>query len=126
MRNKIKYLVTLIIIVISINACATYSPAPYNTVKVLAVTAEGDTIQLDVNSLRPRVYQNIYYSDPHYYNRPFPYYNGWNSQIWNYNKPQVIIKPNINRPKPNNSGTGPNISSPVLTKPTPSSNNKIN
>jgi hypothetical protein len=61
LRNRIKYLVTLIIITISISACATYSPAPYNTVKVLAVTAEGDTIQLDVNSLRPRVYQNIYY-----------------------------------------------------------------
>ena len=32
----------------------------------------------------------------------------------------------MNRPKPNNSGTGPNTSSPILTKPTPSSNNKIN
>ena len=70
MKNNIKYLVTLIIIIFSINACATYSPAPSNTVKVLAVTSEGDTIQLDVNSLRPRVYQNIYYTDPIYYNRP--------------------------------------------------------
>ena len=120
MRNRIKYLVTLIIVIISISACATYSPAPSNTVKVLAVTAEGDTIQLDVNSLRPRVYQNIYYSDPYYHNRPYPYYNGWN----NYNKPQIIIKPNTNRPKPNNSGTGPNTTSPVIIKPTQSSNNK--
>jgi len=95
-------------VIISISACATYSPAPYNTVKVLAVTAEGDTIQLDVNSLRPRVYQNIYYSDPYYH------------------KPQVIIKPNINRPKPNNSGTGPNTSSPVLTNPTIIKPNKKN
>jgi len=125
LKNNIKYLVTLIIIIFSINACATYSPAPSNTVKVLAVTSEGDTIQLDVNSLRPRVYQNIYYTDPIYYNRPYPYYNGWNSHIFNYNKPNVIVKPNI-KPTTNNSGTGPNTSSPVLTKPSTNKPNKIN
>ena len=41
-------------------SCKSYRQAPENTIKVLAVTSQGDTIQLDVNSLRPRVYQNIF------------------------------------------------------------------
>ena len=57
-------------------SCGSFKPAPSNTIKVLAVTAEGDTIQLDVNSLRPRVYQNIYHTYPYYYSywNPRPYY----------------------------------------------------
>ena len=48
-----------------------------------------------------------------------------NLKKWAHNKPNVIIKPNI-KPTTNNSGTGPNTSSPVLPKPKPSTNNKIN
>ena len=48
--------------IVAFASCGTYTQAPKNTIKVLAVTHEGDTIQLDVNSLRPRVYQNIYHT----------------------------------------------------------------
>ena len=74
-----KYVLYVAAIVICVS-CASLTPAPQNTIKVLAVTAEGDTIQLDVNSLRPRVYQNIYHTYPYYHNywRPSAYYNwGW-------------------------------------------------
>ena len=64
------------VVIVAFASCGTYTQAPKNTVKVLAVTHEGDTIQLDVNSLRPRVYQNIYHTYPYYHNywRPSPYY----------------------------------------------------
>ena len=106
--------------------CGSYRQAPEDTIKVLAVTSKGDTIQLDVNSLRPRVYQTIYHTYPYYYNywRPSPFYFGSN-----YYYQGSVIRPNY---RPNNSnsvqsGSGSNISSPVLTKPIvkPSSNTNI-
>jgi len=118
-------------------SCGTYTQAPKNTIKVLAVTHEGDTIQLDVNSLRPRVYQNIYHTYPYYHNywRPSPYYGwGWNNYYYtrpqgtrptNVTIPNVVIptKPTGTYNKPANTGTGPSLS-PSLS--TPSSNNNIN
>ena len=115
-------------------SCASYTPAPKNTIKVLAVTHEGDTIQLDVNSLRPRVYQNIYHTYPYYHNywRPSPYYGtwGWNNNYYyikpNGNRPNNVNIPNVTLPntkptgtynKPSNVGTGPSLS-PSLSKPT--------
>ena len=89
-RNEKKYklmewsLIGLIVsfMLILMTSCGTYTQAPKNTIKVLAVTHEGDTIQLDVNSLRPRVYQNIYHTYPYYYNywRPSSYY--WSKRVY--------------------------------------------
>ena len=116
-------------------SCGTYTQAPKNTVKVLAVTHEGDTIQLDVNSLRPRVYQNIYHTYPYYHNywRPSSYY--WGAPQYYYTRPRpVVVTPNIpnvtlpnTKPtgtynRPANVGTGPSLS-PSLSTP---SNNTIN
>jgi hypothetical protein len=109
--------------------CGSYRQAPENTIKVLAVTSEGDTIQLDVNSLRPRVYQTIYHSYPYYYNywRPSPLYFGSN-----YYYQGAVSAPNYRPSNSNNtqssSGSGPNTSSPVLSIPIvkPSSNTNIN
>ena len=86
-----------IVLIALIVSCGTYRQAPENTIKVLAVTSEGDTIQLDVNSLRPRVYQTIYHSYPYYYNywRPSPFYFGSN-----YYYQGSVIRPNY---RPNNS-----------------------
>jgi len=110
-------------------SCGSYRQAPEDTIKVLAVTSKGDTIQLDVNSLRPRVYQTIYHSYPYYYNywRPSPFYFGSN-----YYYQGAISAPNYRPSNSNNtqssSGSGPNTSSPVLSKPIvkPSSNTNIN
>ena len=116
-------------------SCGSFKPAPSNTIKVLAVTAEGDTIQLDVNSLRPRVYQNIYHTYPYYYSywNPGPsYQHGWG---YYYTRPRpVVVTPNVpnvtlpnTKPtgtynRPVNVGTGPSLS-PSLSTP---SNNTIN
>ena len=121
--------------IVAFASCGTYTQAPKNTVKVLAVTHEGDTIQLDVNSLRPRVYQNIYHTYPYYHNywRPSSYY--WGAPQYYYTRPRpVVVTPNIpnvtlpnTKPtgtynRPANVGTGPSLS-PSLSTP---SNNTIN
>ena len=121
----------VIVLIALIVSCGTYRQAPENTIKVLAVTSEGDTIQLDVNSLRPRVYQTIYHSYPYYYNywRPSPFYFGSN-----YYYQGSVIRPNY---RPNNSnsvqsGSGPNTSSPNISTPSsrptskPSTNTNVN
>jgi hypothetical protein len=109
------FVVVLTALIIS---CGSYRQAPKDTIKVLAVTSKGDTIQLDVNSLRPRVYQTIYHSYPYYYNywRPSPFYYGNN-----YYYQGTISAPNY-RPSNSNStqsssGSGANTSSPVISTP---------
>jgi len=115
-----------VVVTALIVSCGSYRQAPEDTIKVLAVTSKGDTIQLDVNSLRPRVYQTIYHTYPYYYNywRPSPFYFGSN-----YYYQGSVVRPNY---RPNNSssiqsGSGSNTSSPVLAKPIvkPSSNTNI-
>ena len=126
--------------IVAFASCGTYTQAPKNTVKVLAVTHEGDTIQLDVNSLRPRVYQNIYHTYPYYHNywRPSPYYGTWGWGNYYYTRPRpAVTVPNIpnvtlpnNKPtgtynRPSNVGTGPSLS-PSLSTPSNSNTNKGN
>jgi len=134
---KIWKIALYVVAIVAFASCGTYTQAPSNTIKVLAVTHTGDTIQLDVNSLRPRVYQNIYHSYPYYYSywNPGPGYGwGWNNNYY-YNKPRpVVVTPNIpsvtlpnSKPtgtynRPANVGTGPSLS-PSLSTP---SNNTIN
>jgi len=113
------FVIVLIVLAVS---CKSYRQAPEDTIKVLAVTSKGDTIQLDVNSLRPRVYQTIYHNYPYYYNywRPSPFY--FNNSSYYYQG--SVVRPNY-RPSNNNnntqsnssSGSGPNTSSPVLSTP---------
>ena len=136
---KIWKIALYVVAIVAFASCGTYTQAPSNTIKVLAVTHTGDTIQLDVNSLRPRVYQNIYHTYPYYHNywRPSPYYGwGWNNYYYtrpqgtrpnNVNIPNVVIpnKPTGTYNRPANSGTGPSLS-PSLSTPTNSNTNKGN
>jgi len=132
---KIWKIVLYAVAIVAFASCGTYTQAPKNTIKVLAVTHEGDTIQLDVNSLRPRVYQNIYHTYPYYHNywRPSSYY--WGAPYYYYDRPRPVVTvpniPNVTLPntkptgtynKPANVGTGPSYS-PSLSTP---SNNTIN
>ena len=121
----------VIVVLALIVSCGSYRQAPENTIKVLAVTSEGDTIQLDVNSLRPRVYQTIYHSYPYYYNywRPSPFYFGSN-----YYYQGSVIRPNYRPSNNSNSlpaGSGSNNVSPNIYTPSskpivkPSSNTNI-
>ena len=89
---------------IFISACAPTQRIDYNFVKVLGVTVEGDTILIDVNSLRPRVYNNYYYDNG--INR-YPYNNYWNAQpiIIQQPKPapiRPVIIPKPPKPRPIN------------------------
>jgi hypothetical protein len=92
----------LLLLLLLISSCATHK-TEYTFVKVLGVTPTGDTILIDVNSLRPKIYNNYY---RHYDNnllRPY-FYN-----------PPVIIRPsntNSNRPV-----VMPSTSNPPLSKP---------
>jgi len=87
----------VLLVLLFIVGCASYQPSTdYTFVKVLGVTPEGDTILIDVNSLRPKVYNNYYYRND--YNR-YPYNNSY------WNNPPVIIRPSN---KPNR---------PVVTPP---------
>ena len=114
------FVVVLTALIIS---CGSYRQAPEDTIKVLAVTSKGDTIQLDVNSLRPRVYQTIYHSYPYYYNywRPSPFYNTGNYYYQGYSAP--VYRPRNSNSNSNSyqskssSGSGPNTSSPILSTP---------
>jgi len=135
---KIWKIALYVVAIVAFASCGTYTQAPSNTIKVLAVTHTGDTIQLDVNSLRPRVYQNIYHSYPYYYSywHPGPGYQyggGWNNNYYYTrpgNRPNNVSVPNVTIPtkptgtynKPANTGTGPSLS-PSLSTP---SNNNIN
>ena len=110
------FVIALLALVVS---CGSYRPVPENTIKVLAVTAQGDTIQLDVNSLRPRVYQNIYHAYPYYYNywRPSAYYYGGNSYYFPYQTTPNYRPNNSNNQSNSSSGSGSNNSSPNVSTP---------
>ena len=137
---KIWKIALYVVAIAAFASCGTYTQAPKNTVKVLAVTHEGDTIQLDVNSLRPRVYQNIYHTYPYYHNywRPSPYYGTWGWGNYYYTRPRPAVTvpniPNVTLPntkptgtynRPSNVGTGPSLS-PSLSTPSNSNTNKGN
>ena len=99
-----KKLISLVAILCLIG-CATYQKPPQqNFVKVLGVTAKGDTILIDINSLRPRVYNNYYYDT---WNR-YPYNNNY------WNPPVIINRPNVVRPNPK-----PRPNPPVGNTPKP-------
>ena len=135
---KLWKIVLYVVAIVAFASCGTYTQAPKNTIKVLAVTHEGDTIQLDVNSLRPRVYQNIYHTYPYYHSywRPSPYYGTWGWGNYYYTRPRPVVTvpniPNVTLPntkptgtynKPANVGTGPTLS-PSLSTPSNSNTNK--
>jgi len=80
-----------------------YSPTKTDTfVKVYGINQNGDTILIDVNSLRPKIYYNYYYRNDYR-----PYYNSL------YNPPVII------RPPSNNQSNRPTTPRPIvpITKP---------
>ena len=115
-----KKLIILFLVTLFTASCGSYYPqssAP-SFIKVLGITHEGDTILIDVNSLRPKVYNNYYYNNDYR-----PYYSHYN--------PPVIIRPHSNqsnRPnKPNTYNSNININTkPVITPNKPNKNGKTN
>lgn len=99
--------ILILLVLLFIMGCASYQPSnEYNFVKVLGVTNKGDTILIDVDLLRPRVYNNYYYDRGSNYRYP---YNNWN----NLNTPTIIIKP----PRPIKPIPRPTINVKPVQKP---------
>jgi hypothetical protein len=96
--------ILVLLLILLMYGCAS-TQVDFTLVKVLGVTSKGDTILIDVNSLRPKVYNNYYYRNS-YNQHPYNYYN----------TPPVIIRPY--KPKPNR----PVIITPIGIKPTINNN----
>ena len=92
----------ILVLILLITSCATHK-TEYTFVKVLGITPEGDTILIDVNSLRPKIYNNYYRHYNNNYARPYF-----------YNSPVIIRPPNTNNNRP---VVMPPTSNPPLTKP---------
>lgn len=112
--------ILVVLVLLFIISCASYQPSTeYNFVKVLGITAEGDTIPVSINLLRPRVHNNYYYSTG--INR-YPYNYNY------YNSPPIIIRPPStprpnrptinNKPRPTINISKPNTSTILFNKPT--------
>lgn len=101
--------IVLIIGIVIVTSCAP-TLEPYHFEKVIGITYAGDSILIDVNSLRPRIYNNTY----HYNNNTVPYYyrpylpqliikpNSISNTNSNHNPKPVIVKPNIVIPSASN------------------------
>jgi len=96
--------ILVLLLILLMYGCAS-TQVDFTFIKVLGVTSKGDTILIDVNSLRPKVYNNYYYRNS-YNQHPYNYYN----------TAPVIIRPY--KPKPNRSV----IITPIGIKPTINNN----
>jgi len=110
-----KYILLLfaILSIIIITSCAT-THEPFHFVKVLGVTHAGDTVLIDINSLRPRVYNTYQYRNS------VPYYNyiPLSPQfIIRPTRPVIIPTPPVVRPTPIKPIILPTpISKPIIVK----------
>jgi len=110
-----KYILSLfaILSIIIITSCAT-THEPFHFVKVLGVTHAGDTVLIDINSLRPRVYNTYQYRNS------VPYYNyiPLSPQfIIRPTRPVIIPTPPVVRPTPIKPIITPTlISKPIIVK----------
>ena len=120
-KNIIKWLPVIIGIcamLLALNACTVYRQPQMKITSVLAVTAEGDTLQLPIDVIRPIYNYNTYPRSYLPYNNMFYYSPNRYQPIYG----QHPYRPgnNINSPNINQSGSGPNVSSPnIVTPPNP-------
>tara|TARA_R110002167_G_scaffold322078_1_gene527940 strand:- start:462 stop:845 length:384 start_codon:yes stop_codon:yes gene_type:complete len=83
--NAVITFLFMLLFLIIISSCRS-THEPFHFVKVLGITHAGDTVLIDVNSLRPKIYNTYQYNNtiqPNY----IPY------------QPQIIFRP-VNRPRP--------------------------
>jgi|TARA_R110000824_G_scaffold317459_1_gene504642 hypothetical protein len=89
-----KKIASLIIIIFFSAGCKSYQELPASHfVKVLGITSKGDTIQVNINSLRPKIYQyNTYYRT---------YQDIDRGPRYNYDlRPRVVVPVFKHKPKP--------------------------
>ena len=103
-------------IMLALGSCTVYKTPQMQITSVLAVTAQGDTLKLPIDAIRPIYNYNHYPSNrfPIIPNYPFYYSPNRYQPIYG----QHSSRPSNNTPNtPSNSGSGPNISSPAIVNP---------
>ena len=106
-----------IMLIGALSSCTVYKTPQMHITSVLAVTAQGDTLKLPIDAIRPIYNYNHYPSNryPIIPNYPF-YYSPHRYQPIYGQRPNS--NNNINIPNmPSSSGSGSNISSPVIVNP---------
>ena len=114
-------------IMLALGSCAVYKTPQMQITSVLAVTAQGDTLKLPKDAIRPiynyntyptnryPVVPNYFYYSPHRYN---PIYGGGSYSNNNSNNPN-ISQSNNNSPAPR----ADRITNPPVNPPNPAVNN---
>ena len=99
----------------ALSSCTVYKTPQMHITSVLAVTAQGDTLKLPIDAIRPIYNYNHYPSNryPIIHNYPFYYSPNRYQPIYS----QHTSRPSNNINTPSISGSGPNISSPVIVNP---------
>ena len=104
-----------IMLIGALSSCTVYKTPQMQITSVLAVTAQGDTLKLPIDAIRPIYNYNHYPSNryPIIHNYPFYYSPNRYQPIYS----QHSSRPSNNINTPSISGSGPNISSPVIVNP---------
>ena len=102
-------------IMLALASCTVYKTPQMHITSVLAVTAQGDTLKLPIDAIRPIYNYNHYPSNryPIIPNYPFYYSPHRYQPIYGQRPGNNINIPNA----PSISGSGPNISSPAIVNP---------
>ena len=102
-------------IMLALGSCTVYKTPQMHITSVLAVTAQGDTLKLPIDAIRPIYNYNTYPSNryPIIPNYPFYYSPHRYQPIYGQRPGNNINIPNT----PSSSGSGPNVSSPVIVSP---------
>ena len=104
-----------IMLIGALSSCTVYKTPQMHITSVLAVTAQGETLKLPIDAIRPIYNYNHYPSNryPIIHNYPFYYSPNRYQPIYS----QHTSRPSNNINTPSISGSGPNISSPVIVNP---------
>ena len=104
-----------IMLIGALSSCTVYRQPQMQITSVLAVTAQGDTLKLPIDAIRPIYNYNHYPSNRYPIIPNYPFY-------YSPNRYQPIYSQHSSRPGnniniPSNSGSGPNVSSPAIVNP---------
>ena len=120
-RNKgraITLTAIMCIILLGMCSCTIYKQPAMKITSVLAVTAEGDTLKLPIDVIRPIYNYNHYPSNRYPIIPSYPFYYSPHRYQPIYGQRPNNNNNNINIPSmPSSSGSGSNISSPVIVNP---------
>tara|TARA_B100001778_G_C18072811_1_gene399336 strand:+ start:93 stop:515 length:423 start_codon:yes stop_codon:yes gene_type:complete len=115
----------LFMLLVAVSGCTVYKTPKPNITHVLAITAEGDTLKLPIDVIRPIYNYNTYPTNRYPVTPNYFHYSPWRNH--SYNQGNVIIRNGTGNTSNNssNSGSGPNTSSPAVVTPPPNPPNPV-